>query len=1382
MSRLPDARNARPDDPTPEDREARIAELRAKRRKRLRTIGLRSAAVSGVLIVATLVIGWWLLTTIAGRDLLLAQIKGRLPEGTVFEWSRAEGPASGPITLFDVRFSFKETHFTARRVMLDPALRPLISRRLRLDAMQVEGATLDLAPSEKPFELPKWPESLPQIAPPLAMQADTIVIDGLRITRAKEPLIDIRRVRGGLDVRHGRLQLEKVAVDSDRGDFRLHGIYIPAQRYRTDLTATAVLPLKGSAEPLRLGLVARGSITNMVVGIAGAAPAPVRATLWLHGPEEAVRWQLRARADGLDLGAITGTPDPDAPRMTANIAGDGTGGRARLTAEVVQGDMRIAVRPSNLQLEEQVLAFAPLDVDVLGGRVTVRGRGDFGDRKDARVNYSLVARGLGWGEGASRVQGDGEFGVSGTQAAWAVAGRSRLTRGTQRAQVDLLGTGANATLDLRRLQARMPTGTLDATGRVAWRPELAWDLRAQLAGFDPGYFVPGWNGALHGPVLTRGRQPTGEALQARVEIPRLGGRLRGRRVGGSGAFDIAGPRYAGHAALVVDRGRLLARGTMALQPTLRWDVDATLEDFDPSFVADGWPGAVDARLTTRGQRAAAPPGRTGALTADVDVARIGGTLRGRALAGSGSARIRGEDISGRVQLAAGGSRIDARGSIGKRLDIDARLSPLNLQDLLPDARGGLRGTLRISGPRNSPDIAADLTGRDVAVSSYRIGTLTARGRLPWRAGGTPGAISLRGTGLTLGLPFDTLNVDARGAMEALRLTADARGEFGAVALSGDARKAGTDWQARVATLRLAPARGAPWSLTSPTSLRFGGGRFALARTCLASSGGGSLCASGDWPRSGIAVDGRGVPLTLLMGYLPQQPGTERRWQPSGAIDLTARVRPVGGSWRGEATVTSAAGGFRLDPSQPVELVRWTGLSLRGTFDPQRLRFVLDSGLYGGGRVRADIATGWEAHSPLSGTVNADTRELTWIELFSPDIVEPQGQLTAQIRLSGTRAVPLLGGQARLTGFNTELPALGVELTDGTATLTARPDGSARIDGRVRSGEGWLNVDGDLAWRRTNAPIVLNLRGENVEVADTRQLRAVVDPNMQVRIQTGEPVRISGEVRVPSGLVQLERLERRVKASPDVVVLDPVDPVATSKPKTPIVLDFALIAGDDVRLQGFGLDGRVEGRMQVRTRPGGEVSATGRMDVSGRYVAYGQRLEITRGMLTWTGQAVGDPRLDIRAERRIGDVTAGIDVRGRASQPRANVWSSTGQTQSEALSYLALGRPIGTLGAEQGRQVSAAGAALSAGGSLLAAELGSRLGLDDAGVIESRTLGGSVFGIGKYISPRLYVGYGVSLLGTGHVLTLRYLLTRGFDLEFESGSEETRGSLNYRREK
>ena len=64
----------------------------------------------------------------------------------------------------------------------------------------------------------------------------------------------------------------------------------------------------------------------------------------------------------------------------------------------------------------------------------------------------------------------------------------------------------------------------------------------------------------------------------------------------------------------------------------------------------------------------------------------------------------------------------------------------------------------------------------------------------------------------------------------------------------------------------------------------------------------------------------------------------------------------------------------------------------------------------------------------------------------------------------------------------------------------------------------------------------------------------------------------------------------------------------------------------------------------------------------------------------------------------------------------------------------------------------------------------------------RTAVKKVIGVGKYISPKLYVGYGVSLVGAGSVITLKYLLRRGFDVEVESSTVENRGSINWRREK
>ncbi|HIY71847.1 MAG TPA: translocation/assembly module TamB domain-containing protein, partial [Candidatus Luteimonas excrementigallinarum] len=397
-------------------------------------------------------------------------------------------------------------------------------------------------------------------------------------------------------------------------------------------------------------------------------------------------------------------------------------------------------------------------------------------------------------------------------------------------------------------------------------------------------------------------------------------------------------------------------------------------------------------------------------------------------------------------------------------------------------------------------------------------------------------------------------------------------------------------------------------------------------------------------------------------------------------------------------------------------------------------------------------------------------------------VEPEGQLAGRITLAGTRAEPVLGGQARLTGFSTELPALAIQLEEGDVRLDAHADGTATIAGSVRSGEGMLAVNGSLGWSgETAAPLVLELGGENVLVSNTRDLHAVASPDIRVLYAAGRPLEVTGTVLVPEARMDLERLSDGVAPSDDVVVLDPVDP--EEGPPLAMQLDLTLEMGEDVVLNGFGLEGTLGGRLRVRQHPGRDMRGTGSLQVGGRYKAYGQELRITRGNLSWSNDMIGDPVLDIRAIRRIEaeELTAGIDVTGRASAPQASVWTDPSRDESEALAYLALGRSLSSVTGDEGRELDAAAAALQAGGGLLASQLGAGMGLDDAGVSHSRALGGSVLGVGKQLSPRLYVGFGVSLLGTGQVLTLRYLLDRGFDLEIESSTLENRGSVNWRRE-
>ncbi|PZN29408.1 MAG: hypothetical protein DIU71_14550, partial [Proteobacteria bacterium] len=114
-----------------------------------------------------------------------------------------------------------------------------------------------------------------------------------------------------------------------------------------------------------------------------------------------------------------------------------------------------------------------------------------------------------------------------------------------------------------------------------------------------------------------------------------------------------------------------------------------------------------------------------------------------------------------------------------------------------------------------------------------------------------------------------------------------------------------------------------------------------------------------------------------------------------------------------------------------------------------------------------------------------------------------------------------------------------------------------------------------------------------------------------------------------------------------------------------------------------------------------------------------------------------------------------------------------------------GRPLNQIGNGDGDGDALQSAARSlgtAGGGLLARSIGNRLGVDEVGVEEDEMIGGAAFTVGQYLSPRLYVSYGVGLFEPGEVISLRYRLTDSVSVEAARGSSEMRAGIEYRVER
>ncbi len=1274
----------------------------------------------------------WLLHSDSGRDFSLARLQAALPPGAL-SWQRVEGRVGGPLVLHGLRYDDGGAVVTADRVLLDPDWLPALGRRLRFERLEADALAVTLPASDAPFSPPTWPGSLPRIPLPFDLEAQALAIDGFTLRRASMPPADDatglagaaghRRLEGDGEadatvlfaatriagervvLEHEGLTLGALRLDATFGQAELAGDYHPARNFHADLRGTLRLPVEavpgvpadapadvaadaaadadatpagadaGPVDGATLRLTARGDLDELALDLAGRTPERLTLSLRLREGRGIPTWTLDALSEGLPPAWLGDAAD--APAWRGRLQAEGRGGEAAVEGELARGEWRLGIAPSQVGLVDDRLLLRPLNLVLPEGPVRATGQVQYGGDAPA-FDLQLASEALrlqpqGDAPDALPVDVRGAFRLRGVPDDWLLVGDATLARDGEEATLRLAGRGDTTALQLESLRADMPTGTLAGRGRVAWSPALALVLDARLDGFDPGYFLPDYPGAVRGDLDLDAAQDRDGTWRAEATLGGLGGQLRRRALGG----DVA----------------------------LRWQGEA---------------GEVDADLRV------------------------------------------------------GASALRAEGAFGARYDLAVEASPLDLADLFADAAGRVDGRVQLRGAPEALDVAGALRADGLAWQGWRAETLQLDGGLPVRG---DGALRLQGRGLSLdGTALDALAIDLSGNQSRARVQAEAAWPGGRAIAGGQVSREGGRVSGELATLQLAIEGQPTLRLQSPADFAAGAGGLRLARSCLVADGiEGRLCASLD--ANDATLEAEALPLALLQPWLPRDEGVPMHL--TGRLDGQARLqRGRDGRWRGGGRFDSPLGALRLDEQAERVIFGYRELGLDWRFDGEWLEATLSALLANEGRIDASLRTGLADAAPLTGELVLDVRELTWLELFSEDLAAPAGRLQGRLGLAGTRAAPEFAGQARLADFSAEMPALGLRLREGEFLLTGQPDGTTRLEGSLRSGEGRLRFDGSLNFRQPDAPLQLVLRGQRVTLASTAEFFAIADPDLVLRLADGT-LQVRGRVDVGEARFDLEALDTEVPASDDVVVVDPLDP--PRERALPLDLDFTLALGEDVRLKGFGLDGRVGGTLALRQRPGRAARASGGLDVGGRYRAYGQSLEITRARLGYADSPVDDPSLDLRAERAFDDVTVGVQVRGTARRPETTITSNPAMDTSEALSWLVFGRPLRSASGSEAEQLDAAAMALGAGGNLVAQQLGARLGLDEAGISDSRNLGGATFTVGKYLSPRLFISYGIALVGTGQVVTLKYLLTRGFDIRVESGNESA-ASLNWRTER
>ncbi|MHB1869456.1 MAG: translocation/assembly module TamB domain-containing protein [Steroidobacteraceae bacterium] len=935
-------------------------------------------------------------------------------------------------------------------------------------------------------------------------------------------------------------------------------------------------------------------------------------------------------------------------------------------------------------------------------------------------------------------------------------------------QVELAGRYAHDVLTARRVAVRhLASGAaLSAAGTVRFvggRPDLAlqgvWRaLRWPLAGAarlqsPSGQFTLA--GRLPYAVTAQGLAQIGPGAPIPVTV--------------SGTVASTGLSVE-RSTLGVLGGQLAARGTLAWLPVERWSVQLSGSGIDPGMVRPALRGRVGFALSASGE------GFGAAASLRMHIKQLSGRVRGQTASGGGRiARDQGVWSFQHLRVNLGQTRLALDGRVAREVNLRFALAG-DLHLLSAADRGRIDAAGSIEGPLAAPQVRASVSGSALQVGANSLASLVAHvdfdptSRHPSNVTVQLRQLrsrhrQLRSLDFALSGPASHLTARLEAIAPGLRVAATADGSFAAGVFNG-----------QITALNVSGPQSLQLHERQAASLLLSSARSELGALCLDGTP-GALCTGATWtPGAWSAyLTASALPLaTLTAGMTPT---VEYQGTIGTHIELTGGAgRPLEGTLRmsladgvlsrrlvsGRIEHTSIGSGLLLATARP------------GVIHAQA---TLSSGAIGS--LEATLEVGRDVADwhdmPLKGTVHVQTARLNLISLYLPGVDAVSGVLVVDATVGGTVADPRLSGSARIVKASADLYRTNLQMRD--LTLTAQlSEGGFRVDGTAHVGKGLLHVDGQMGWRDSLPFGVLHLRGSDLRVVDLPEARIDASPSLDFRL-TDRRIDVTGTVFISHARITPRNFSGAVRASSDQLIVG--EESAESPQRYQVVTAITFDLGNDVNIDTMGLTGNLSGRISVRSGFGQGTTATGELFVQkGQYSAYARQLSIQSGRLFFRGGPIDNPGIEIRAVRRYPDVTAGINVSGTLRQPQVSFFSNPALSQSQIMSLILSGgggslQALQTSAAAQTQQTTAASELLAQGGAILAQQLGSRIGLPDVSLQTDLNNQTSLV-LGKYLSPRLYVSYGVGLTEQLSAVRLRYSIGKNWTIRIEAGQGKLAG--------
>jgi translocation and assembly module TamB len=777
-------------------------------------------------------------------------------------------------------------------------------------------------------------------------------------------------------------------------------------------------------------------------------------------------------------------------------------------------------------------------------------------------------------------------------------------------------------------------------------------------------------------------------------------------------------------------GQLNASGMVSWEQSPAWDLQITASNLQPQQQWPDYPGAISGTAALHGEMS-----RQGLLLA-IDLEELFGTLRDRDVNGSGKARWAAGRLSvDHLLLNSGDNQVKLNGSMEQQLDFDFAVNAPDLQLLWPTLGGRLQAQGTLLGGLDAPRVEMHGSGEQLRLGQNRIAALTADIHWdPADADASSTLVELQGIDAA-GRTFSNMVLKGPGNLARHQLQFKAAGSTAALDMQFNGGYAQQQWNGELQQGALQIDGAGVWKLSNAVEITAGAERVAIGQHCWRQQE-ASLCANAAW-QAGADIDAAGelkrLPLALLQPLLPAE--DKLAGELSGHFEangpLLSPTVEAGLELPGARLVspqTGATPNIELRNGKASATMQSNILEVSTNFDVR----ADEKGVWGEtqGELQVDFS---RQDQPIKGSVSLKYPDMSPLLARTPRIATAGGRLDIQARLGGTLAAPVIQGEAALKDGAFTLPDLNLDVKQITLLARADQNGQLQLNGEANTGRGKLHLDGKASLQaREGFPFEIRLQGKDVLVSQIPEAEVVVSPDLTLA-GGNSTLNLSGEVDIPVARIKLHDVPpTAVDVSEDTVIIRDGKRLRAQENDGVVMAlnsSIEITLGENVSFEGFGLTTDIKGELHLGSEAQRPVVGQGQLSmVDGTFLSYGQNLSIERGNFLFDGP-VDNPRVDIRAfrPRSFDGVRAGVAITGNLRSLETRVFTEPPKSETEALTYLLGG---------------------------------------------SSKFGESSVAFGRYLTPRLYVGYLVGLFDSSSVVLMRYRLNNRLAIQTTSGDQQS----------